>query len=274
MAETDIKKSLRKFLPHLLDAKTGQLREAETVQRIERFFEHVLDYDGLADISREAQIKGKYCDLAIKIDGTVAFLVEAKACCEPLRDRHVDQAQQYASKANIRWVVLINGLDWRLYHLTFEEGIDYEVAFEVNLEKPEEFDAACEKLALLHKASVKKGALEDYWKQKTALGPASISCGLFHEETLRVIRRWIRKKEGFLVDTEDLGKSIHGMLSTEARELIGPFRMQRKRRSARPAGGRGGDRAGDGDASGDDGDDDAGNGGDESEPRRGAADSK
>jgi len=89
VTDVDIRKSLKKFLPHLLEAKSGQLREAETVQRIERFFEHVLRYDGMTDISREAQIKGKYCDLALKIDGSIAYLVEAKACCEPLRDRHV-----------------------------------------------------------------------------------------------------------------------------------------------------------------------------------------
>lgn len=232
MPPIDIRKPLKKFLPHLLEAKTAQLREAETVQRIERFFENVLGYDGLADISREAQIKGKYCDLAIKIEGTIAFLVEAKACCEPLRDRHVDQAQQYASKANIRWVVLTNGLDWRLFHLTFEEGIDYEIAFDVSLEKPENVDDAASKLALLHKQAVKKGELEEFWKTATALGPTSIARGLFREDTLRVIRRWIRKHEGFLVDPEDLAKSIHEMLSTEAREQIGPLRILRTRRTA------------------------------------------
>lgn len=235
MAAIDIRKALKKFLPHLIDAKAAQLREAETVQRIERLFEHVLEYDGLADISREAQVKGKYCDLAIKIDGNTQFLVEAKACCEPLRDRHVDQAQQYASKGNIRWVVLTNGLDWRLYHLTFEEGIDYEIAFEINLEKEDEFDQACDRLALLHKSAIKKGALEEYWKEKTALGPSSIAQGLFHVDTLRVIRRLIRKKEGFLVDPEDLAKSIHEMLSLEAREQIGPLKIRRKRRTSNRA---------------------------------------
>jgi len=233
MAAIDIRKPLKKFLPHLLDARTAKLREAETVQRIERLFEVVLGYDGLTDVSREAQIKGKYCDLAIKIDGAVRLLVEAKACCEPLRDRHVDQAQSYASRFNLQWVVLTNGIDWRLYHLTFEEGINYEIAFEADLADLEKFDDACEKLGLLHKAAVKKGELEDFWKTATALGPASIAKGLFQEATLRVIRRFIRKHEGFLVDPEDLAKSIHDMLSTEAREQIGPLRIARARKPTR-----------------------------------------
>jgi hypothetical protein len=240
----DIRKPLKKFIPHFLDARAAKLREAETVQRIERLFEHVLGYDGLTDISREAQIKGKYCDLALKIDGSVRLLVEAKASNEPLRDRHVDQAQSYASRANLQWVVLTNGVEWRLYHLTFEEGIDYEVAFQVNLEDPEGFDDACCKLGLLHKLAIKKGELEDFWRTATALGPESIARGLFQEDTLRVIRRWIRKHEGFLVDPEDLARSIHGILSTEARELIGPLRIGRARKAVRrnpAAGGASGD---------------------------------
>lgn len=232
MPAVDIKKPLRKFLPHFFEARDAKLREAETVQRIERMFEHVLGYDGISDISREAQIKGKYCDLAIKVDGSIRLLVEAKACCEPLRDRHVDQAQSYASRSNLPWVLLTNGLQWRLYHLTFDEGIDYEVAFQVDLGAPEAFDDACAKLGLLHKSAVRKGELEDFWRTATALGPASIARGLFQEETLRVIRRWIRKHEGFLVDPEDLGRSIHDMLTPEAREQIGPLRIGRRKRAS------------------------------------------
>jgi hypothetical protein len=54
---------------------------------------------------------------------------------------------------------------------------------------------------------------------------------LFTEEVLRFIRRSIRKNEGILIDPEDLAKAIHEMLSTEARERIGPVRVRRKRKT-------------------------------------------
>ena len=40
----EVKRSLKKFLPHLLQAKADALNEADTVQRIIRVFESVLGY--------------------------------------------------------------------------------------------------------------------------------------------------------------------------------------------------------------------------------------
>lgn len=51
-------------------------------------------------ISKEQQIKDRYADLAIKIDGVVKFLIEAKAAGVVLRDRYIEQAQRYAVEMN------------------------------------------------------------------------------------------------------------------------------------------------------------------------------
>jgi hypothetical protein len=122
-------------------------------------------------------------------------------------------------------------VDWNLYHLTFEEGIEYERAFSVSIAMPEGQDDAAEKIALLHKQALNKGELEKYWEKMTALGPASIGKCLFKESVLRLLRREIRKDCGILIDHEDLGRSLHGMFTPEAREAIGPLRI----RKARPA---------------------------------------
>jgi beta-galactosidase beta subunit len=227
---TDIRKQLKRFLPHLLEARSNGLNEADTVLRLCKFFEDVLGYDGLQDISREAEMKRKYVDICVKIDGTVRLLVEAKAADQKLRDRHIEQAQSYASQNNYRWVVLTNGVDWHLYHLTFDEGIEYERAFAVSLDNPDQLDEAAERLTLLHKQSLRKGELEEFWEKATALGPGSIGKALFTENVLALIRREIRRDTGLLIDTEDLAKSLHEMFSTEAREQIGPLRIRKRRR--------------------------------------------
>jgi hypothetical protein len=89
----DIRKPLKRFIPHFLQARKDGLNEADTVLRLCRFFEEVLGYDGLQDISREAQLKNKYVDICLKIDGRVRLLVEVKAADQQLRDRHIEQAQ-------------------------------------------------------------------------------------------------------------------------------------------------------------------------------------
>ena len=225
----DIRKSLKKFLPHLLRAREENLNEADTLQRIIKVFEEVLGYDSLSELSREAQVKDRYVDVAVKLDGTVQLLVEAKSAGTVLRDRHIEQAQHYAAQSNIPWVLLTNGLAWNLYHLSFEEGIEYVRVFAVDLAE-ENIDKATESLALLHRQSIMKGELEEYWVHRVALSPDSIGRALFHEEVLRLIRREIRRRDGILIDHEDLAAAIHSMLSTEARELIGPLKIRRRRK--------------------------------------------
>jgi len=230
----NIRKSLKKFAPHFIEAQAVGLNEADTVLRICRFFEAVLGYDGLADVSREAEMKHKYVDVCLKVDGRVRLLVEAKAAGQQLRERHIEQAQNYASQNNYRWALLTNGVDWHLYHLTFEEGIESERAFAVSLATPEDLEVAAEKLALLHKQAIKKGELEAFWEQTVAMSAATIGKALFGESVLMLLRREIRRDTGLLIDPEDLAKGLHGLLSPEAREQMGPARIRKRRRTARP----------------------------------------
>ncbi len=233
-----IEKSLKKLVPHLIKAREDNLNEADTRQRVTKVLEEVLGYDPMTEISGEAQIKDKYVDLAVKIDGAIRFLVETKSAGTILRDRHMEQAQHYAAEGNIPWVLLTNGVAWSLYHLSFEEGIEHSRAFAVDLSTDPPVKV-CESLALLHRQAVKKGDLDEYWEHRVALSPQSISRALFTEEALRLIRREIRRHEGILIDEEDLAQAIHGMLSAEARESIGPLKIRRRRvsraRSASPA---------------------------------------
>ncbi len=224
----DIRRALRKIQPILLKAQKDNLNEADTVQRLVVFFNEVLGYDQLEEITREAQVRDKYVDIAIKLDGTVKFLVEAKAAGTDLRNRHIDQAKGYAADANIRWVLLTNGVIWSLYHLTFEEGVEYEPLFTVDL-SVDELDAASEQLSILHRRSIAHDKHEAYWKRHAALDPASVAKAIYSERVLRLMRRDIRRREGILVDEEDLAGAVHNMFSPEAREKIGPMRIRRAR---------------------------------------------
>lgn len=226
----NIRRSLRKFAPQFLEAREKAVNEADTVDRLRNFFEDVLGYESTEDITRETQMKHKFVDLCLKINGTIRLLVEAKAANVKLRDRHIEQAESYASRNNYQWVVLTNGVDWHLYHLTFDEGIEYEPAFIVSLDTEEELEAAAEKLALIHKESIRKGELDKFWEKATAMCAGSIGKALFTESVMRLLRREIRRTCGVLIDPEDIAKSLHGLLSEDARVEIGPVRIRKKRK--------------------------------------------
>lgn len=223
----DIRRPLKKFQPILLQAQHDNLNEADTVQRLVKFMEEVLGYDALTEVSREAHLKGKYIDFALKIDGVTKLLVEAKAAGVTLRDRHIEQAQMYASRNNYRWVLLTNGVAWNLYHLTFEEGIEYERVFAVDLAE-DDFDSLAEHLGILHRNAIRMDEHEKFWAERAAVSPASIGRALFQADVLLLIRREIRREEGLLIDPEDLAVALHNMLSQEAREQVGPPRVRRR----------------------------------------------
>jgi predicted type IV restriction endonuclease len=231
----DIRRPLKKFLPHLLQAKSDNLNEADTVMRVIKVFEDVLGYSAMTEISRETNIKDKYVDLAIKLEASIRLLVEVKAAGTTLRDRHIEQAERYASEGNHRWVVLTNGTAWNLYHLTFEEGIEYERVFAVDLAQADTIEKAAECLALLHRTSIRKDAHEAHWQHRLALSAGSIAKSIFTEDVLRLIRREIRQREGLRVDEEDLAAAIHDMFSADAREQIGPMRIRRRRKVPKKA---------------------------------------
>lgn len=116
--------------------------------------------------------------------------------------------------------------------LNIRGSIEYERAFTVDL-IDDPFDKACELLSLLHRKSIVRGELEAYWTKRIALGAHSIGRVLFYEDTLMMIRREIKRLEGINIDIEDLGAAIQSILSPEAREQIGPFKIRKKRSPAK-----------------------------------------
>lgn len=225
----NIRRPLKKIFPYLIKAREDNLNEADTVQRVIKVFEEVFDYDPMTEITRETQIKDKYADIGIKIEGVIRLLIECKAAGVTLRDRHIEQGERYAAEGNINWVLLTNGVEWNLYHLTFDEGIEYERVFSADL-STDDFDRVSDLLEILHRQSLKSGKHEEYWRSRMALSPESIGRALFTEEVLRLIRREIRKRDGILIDEEDLAGAIHEMFSPETRERTGPVKIRRKQR--------------------------------------------
>jgi hypothetical protein len=227
---------LKKFATAFREARERGANEADTVMCLVRFFEEVLGYDSLkGEISREIPIKDRYCDLALKIDGTVCILVEGKAAgTKELVDKHIEQAENYAARAGVRWVLLTNGIEWKLYHLTFaeHEGIAHELAFEANL--LEEFESSPEglwgKLKYVTRDAVEKEALEDYWSQKKVLSPASIVRVLFREPVLRAVRRELNRDAPVRLEIEDVFSGIREALSKEAILAAGDIRIKRRKR--------------------------------------------
>jgi predicted type IV restriction endonuclease len=233
---------LRRYAQAFEDARRRSVNESDTVMFLTKFFEEVLGYDSFAgQISKELAIKDRYCDIALKPDGrTVRVLVEAKAVfVAELKDKHIEQAANYASRAGVRWVVLTNGIDWRLYHLTFAErdGIAHDLAFTLNLPQDLAGDpvGVWNKLSLLSPSGVKAGALDAFWEKRKLLKPASILRALFTQDVLARVRRELNRVAAVRLEEQDVLNAIRDVVTKDALLEAGDlWPVRRKPRRVRP----------------------------------------
>ncbi len=237
--EKAVLNQLRKFAGVFREARDRGANESDTVMYLIKFFEDVLEFDPLkGEISKEVSIKEKYCDVALKIDGTVRMLVEGKkAADQGLVERNIEQAENYAAKAGIRWVALTNGVEWKIFHLSWaeNEGIAHDLAWQANLLEEVETNAEAlwEKLSLLCRSSFTKGLLDEYWERKKALSPKSVVRALFCQDVLTVIRRELNRHAPARLEMEDVFNSVRDVLSKEALLEAGDITMKKKRKKRR-----------------------------------------
>ena len=236
--DKNVLQKLKRYAQVFREAAERDANESDTVMYLVKFFEDVLGYDSLAgEISKEVAIKDRYCDFGVKLGANIAFLVEAKAAgTQNLREKHIEQAENYASRSGIRWVLLTNGLQWQLYHLTFNEGegIVHDLAFEVRLSDGEtDMELAWSCLEMLSKPAVMKDLLANFWNQKKALAPVSLIRVLFSEPVLNVIRRELNRNAEARLELADVFAGVKDVLSKDAILAAGDITLAKKRKKRR-----------------------------------------
>ncbi len=236
----DIDKStttkLKKYAQVFREAKDRNANESDTVMYLIKFFEDVLGYDSLTgEISKEVLVKDRYCDFGIKLSGELKFLVEVKASSnKSLQEKDIEQAENYGSRMGIKWVLLTNGIEWQLYHLSFSEGdgITHDMVFNVNLVENADIDPekVWNSIGLLEKESIQKGELEDFLSHKKALSPQSLIKTLFTKDVLTVIRRELNRNGEVRLDIDDVVSAIKDVLSKDALMVAGDIGYKRRRK--------------------------------------------
>ena len=118
---------IKRFQPILAASKARDDGEADTVRIVTEMLAEVFGYDKFSEITAEYAIRGTYCDLATKLEGSIQALLEVKAIGLDLKDKHVKQAVDYAANQGVDWVVLTNGVHWRIYRVTYGKPIDQDL---------------------------------------------------------------------------------------------------------------------------------------------------
>jgi len=185
---------IKKFQPILSSAKARDVGESDTVTIIKDMLSEVFGYDKYAEITSEFAIRGTYCDLAIKLDGALQTLIEVKAIGIDLKDAHVKQAVDYAANQGVDWVLLTNGIVWKVYHVVFAKPIDHELVIDIDFCALNTRSAGDIELPYLWcKEGWQKSVLGEFHTQKQALSRFFLGAMILTPPVLEVIRRELRR---------------------------------------------------------------------------------
>lgn len=214
-----IKDALKKFQPILSSAKARDVNESDTVVIITDLLQYLFGYDKYAEITSEHMIRNTFCDLAIRLDGKLAFLIEVKAIGLDLKDNHVKQAVDYAANQGCEWVCLTNGSVWRVYKVVFSKPINHECIVEFDLLQMSARNAEhIELLGILSKEGWVKAKLAAYHEQREALSRFVLGALLLSDDVVAVVRRELRR----LVEVKVAPEEIRAALQSEVikREVL------------------------------------------------------
>jgi hypothetical protein len=197
---------LKRFQPILTAAKSRDVNESDTVILVTDVLADLFGYDKYTEITSEYAIRSTYCDLAIKIDGTLQLLIEVKAIGLDLRDGHARQAVDYAANQGVEWVVLTNGIVWKAYRVAFTKPINQSLVLELDLLSLSTRSAAdWERLYLLCREGIVRSLLPEYHIHRQATSRFFLAAILLSEPGLELVRRELRRlSPGIKVQTEEI----------------------------------------------------------------------
>jgi len=189
-----ISEGLKQFQPIVESAKKRDVNESDTVVLMTGMLSEILGFDKYADITTEVAIRGTFCDLALKIDGKLRILVEAKAIGIDLKEHHIKQAVDYAANKGLEWVILSNAVKWQIYKVVFSKPINHILVCEMdflNLNYKNREDI--ERLFLLTKEATSKSLLDDFFTQKQATSRFIIGNLLSSDAIILSIKKELRQ---------------------------------------------------------------------------------
>ena len=238
---------IKRFQPIVSASKARDDGEGDTVMVVTDMLGEVFGYDKYSELTAEHAVRGTYCDLATKLDGTIQALIEVKAVGLELKEQHVKQAVDYAANQGVDWVILTNAAHWRVYSVTFGKPIGQELVIDIdfcglNSRSSQDLDS----LYLLCKEGWIKSVLGEYQTRKQALSRFFLGAMILSDPVLEVIRRELRRvSPDVRIDVDEIAnvlsaevlkrEVIDGEKADEARKRIARAARKSLRAKAEPA---------------------------------------
>ncbi len=201
---------LKSFQPILESARDRDINESDTVVIVTDVLSKLLGYDKYSEITSEYAIRRTFCDIAIIVQKNLRFIIEVKAIGIELKEKHIKQAVDYAANQGVDWTILTNGINWKVFRVTFGKPIDKELILEIDILKLNPNNSAdIENLFLLAREGLKKSVLAEYQTQLQATNRFILGALFLSEPVLKVVRKELKRlSPDVKIDIEEIRHSI------------------------------------------------------------------
>jgi Type I restriction enzyme R protein N terminus (HSDR_N) len=185
---------LKRYQPIVSKLRERDISEADTVTVIKDMLCDLFGYDKYTELTSEQQIRGTFCDLAIRVEGKVYYLAEVKSAGTNLNSTHLRQAVNYGAHQGIEWIILTNAITWKIYRIKFGQPIDWDevYCFDIpEISTRSQDDLA--KLYMLCREAISADALDLFHQQAQILNRYVISELLQSDAITSAIRKEMRR---------------------------------------------------------------------------------
>jgi hypothetical protein len=200
---------LKKYQSILADARDRDISESDTVVIIGDMLADILGYKKYTEITTEYAIRGTFVDLAVQVNDEARFLLEAKAIGVTLKDQHVKQAMEYGAHKGIEWIVLTNGVVWRVYKVHFRQPIDQTLVFELDLLQPGiKTQQLVDCFGILSREGFTQSSMTAFYQHQQITGKYTLAALLLSPALLTAMRKEIRRIDPRIKVDEEYLKTV------------------------------------------------------------------
>lgn len=207
-----VRLTIRKYATPLQGLLTRDANEGDTRLFVTDFLYEALGYDKYADLTTEYMVRGDFADYGIRIDKEMIAFVEVKRVATKLDARHLKQVEMYAVNEGVEWVILTNGIHWKVYHITGGLPMILDIAIEVDLLGEESPQKKADKLFYITKESLKKRQIDEVWKAKRATSPKAFAQAILSPQVVAALQGALKKQSGHKIEAEEITRLLKGTI--------------------------------------------------------------
>lgn len=203
-----VKTAVRRFQKPLADLVARDANEGDTRLLVTDLLCEGLGYDKYEDLTTEYQVKVDFADYGVRIDKQLVAFIEVKRCAQALNEKHLRQVQSYAVNEGVEWMMLTNGREWQLWHMSAGLPVQMDLVLNVDLLSDEPVAKKADAMFYLSREAFKRHQVDELWKTRAATSAKSVAKALVSEKVVEELRKELRRQTGHMADRDRVAQVL------------------------------------------------------------------